>query len=59
MGRRISIDFDSCKTVSKLPQNRPDGQKRFFDKWGITINEFRGRMKIGQKYERTKDGIFE
>lgn len=49
----------SSKTVSKLPQNRPDGQKRFRDKWGITIDQFRQKMKIGQKYEKVVEGIFE
>ncbi|MBI2449303.1 glycosyltransferase family 2 protein [Candidatus Pacearchaeota archaeon] len=49
----------SCKTVSKLPLNRLDGQKRFYDKWGITIEQFRHKMKIGQKYEKVSDNVFE
>lgn len=47
----------SSKTISKLPRNRSDGHKTFFDKWGITIDEFRQKMKIGQKYEKVQEGI--
>lgn len=48
----------SSKTISKLPRNKPDGQKTFLDKWGITVDEFRRRMKIGQKYQKVEDGVF-
>ena len=47
----------SSKTISKLPRSRPDGHKTFLNKWGITVDEFRRRMKIGQKYERAQEGI--
>lgn len=48
----------SSKTISKLPRSRPNGHKRFFEKWGVTIDKFRQEMKIGQKYEKVQEGIF-
>ena len=47
----------SAKTISKLPRNRQDGHKTFFDKWGITVDEFRRRMKIGQRFEKVQEGL--
>jgi len=47
-----------CQTVRKLPENRSDGQQKFLDKWGISVDEFRKRMKIAQPYfGRVDDGI--
>lgn len=45
------------KTIQKLPSNRSDGQERFKEKWGISVDEFRKKMGIAQPYRTVNDGI--
>lgn len=46
-----------CQTIGKLSTNRPDGQAKFKEKWGISVAEFRERMGIAKPYRRVPDGI--
>jgi len=56
LGRSRVYHFVS-QTIRKLPNDRPDGQARFKEKWGMTVNEFRKKMNIAQSYRRVSDGI--
>lgn len=56
LGRSRVYHFIS-QTIRKLPTDRADGQKKFLEKWGMTVNEFRGRMGIAQPYTQVKDDI--
>ena len=44
------------QTISKIP-NRPNAEPIFFDKWGITVSEFRDRMKIAQPFQEVSDDV--
>lgn len=48
------------KTLGKLPPSlkAKNGEDIFLNKWGITVDEFRKRLKVGQPYEKTEENIF-
>ena len=44
------------QTISKIP-NRPNVEPLFFDKWGVTIDEFRIRLGVAQPFQEVSDDI--
>jgi glycosyltransferase involved in cell wall biosynthesis len=50
----------SSKTFTKLPAEikNKHGQDIFERKWGISVDEFRNKLKIAQPYARVADGLF-
>jgi glycosyltransferase involved in cell wall biosynthesis len=45
------------QTIRKLPADRPNGHQHFQDKWGISIDEFRSKLKIATSYSTVADGV--
>ncbi len=44
------------QTISKIP-NRPNNDGLFFDKWGITVDEFRERLGVAQPFKEASDEV--
>lgn len=45
------------KTIRKLPADRPTGEQFFFDKWKISISDFRNKLEIAKDYKTVKEKI--
>ena len=45
------------QTVRKLPKDKSDNLEVFQKKWGMSVDEFRKRMKIATPYQEVEDGL--
>lgn len=45
------------QTIRKLPADRPNAEPLFFDKWGVTVQEFRNRLGVAKPFKEVDPDV--